>query len=298
MMVRQSTLNLINIYHRYTKRSTACCITTTESIMPDILHYSFMVRALVAGLIIAVTMPVMGTFLVARRYSLIADSLAHVSLAGVGAGLLLGGTPIVAAIPVTITGAILLEWLRQRRRLSGEVSLAILMSGGLALAVVLANLAQGSSVDFTTYLFGSITTTTPSDLITLAVAALIVLVIIICNYRALQHIAFDEDSAHIAGYRVSWLNYTLAALTAIMVVLSLRIVGGLLISALLVLPVITAGLYARSFISTIALAIVFGSIAIIGGLTLAFYASIAAGGAIVLSAITLLIASMIIKSDS
>lgn len=265
--------------------------------MPDILQYSFMVRALIAGLIIAVTMPVMGTFLVARRYSLIADSLAHVSLAGVGAGLLLGGAPIVAAIPVTIVGALLLEWLRQHRRLSGEISLAILMSGGLALAVVLANLAQGSSVDFTSYLFGSITTTTPGDLITIAVAALVVLVIIICNYRALQHIAFDEDSAKIAGYRVSVLNYTLAALTAVMVVLSLRIVGGLLISALLVLPVIAASLYARSFRTTILLSIVLGIIAIIGGLTLAFYASIAAGGAIVLSAIVLLIASMILTSD-
>ncbi len=265
--------------------------------MPEILHYSFMIRALIAGLIIAVTMPVMGTFLVARRYSLIADSLAHVSLAGVGAGLLLGGSPILVAVPTTVLGALLLEWLRQNRRLSGEISLAILMSGGLALAVVLANLAQGSSVDFTSYLFGSITTTTPSDLITLAIAASIVLIIIICNYRALQHIAFDEDSAHIAGYRVTLLNYTLAALTAVMVVLSLRIVGGLLISALLVLPVITASLYTRSFVGTIGIGIAVGIAAVIAGLTLAFYASIAAGGAIVLSAIVLLVASMIIKSD-
>lgn len=263
--------------------------------MPDILHYSFMVRALVAGVIIAITLPIMGTFLVARRYSLIADSLAHVSLAGIGAGLLFGGAPIAIAIPITVCGALLLEWLRQNRRLSGDISLAILMSGGLAVAVVFANLAQGSNTDFTSYLFGSITTTTPVDLITLSCAAVATLGIIGINYRALQHIAFDEDSARIAGHRVSTLNYTLAALTATMVVLSLRIVGGLLISALLVIPVITSSQYTRSFSRTIGGGVLAALVAVLSGLVLAFYAGIAAGGAIVLSAIVLLIASMIIN---
>lgn len=264
--------------------------------MPEIFHYSFMVRALLAGLLIAITMPIMGTFLVARRYSLIADSLAHVSLAGIGAGLLFGGSPVIVAVPITMAGAVLLEWLRQNRRLSGEVSLAILMSGGLALAVVFANLAQGSNTDFTSYLFGSITTTAPRDLVVLSIAAVLTLLIIGVNYRALQHIAFDEDSAHIAGYRVNLLNYTLAALTALMVVLSLRIVGGLLISAMLVIPVITASQFTRSFARTIVLGVILAIIAIFAGLVLAFYASIAAGGAIVLSSIVLLIAAMIIKS--
>lgn len=263
--------------------------------MPEVLQYSFMVRALVAGLLVALIIPVMGSFLVARRYSLIADSLAHVSLAGVGAGLLLGFAPIAAAIPVTVVGALLLEWLRQKKQLSGEVGLAILMSGGLALAVVFINLAKGSKTDFTSYLFGSITTTTSADLITMGIAAATILAIILFNYRALLHIAFDEDSARIAGYKVSFLNYLLAAMTAVMAVLSLRIVGGLLISALLVIPVVTASRFARSFMQTILLAIAFAIIAVIGGLLIAFYAGIAAGGAIVLTAITLLIISMIIK---
>jgi zinc transport system permease protein len=264
--------------------------------MPDILQYSFMVRALIAGLLVAVTVPVMGSFLVARRYSLIADSLAHVSLAGIGAGLLLGFAPIAVAIPVTVLGALLLEWLRQKRQLSGEISLAILMSGGLALAIVFANLANGVNADFTSYLFGSITTTSQTDLITLGIAAVVVLGLIIANYRAFLHIAFDEDSAKIAGYKVGLLNYMLAALTAVIAVLSLRIVGGLLISALLVIPVVTASRFANSFLQTILFAIVCAVIAVTGGLVLAFYAGIAAGGAIVLSAITLLILAMIWKS--
>ena len=264
--------------------------------MLDLLQYGFMVRALVAGLLVAVTVPVMGSFLVARRYSLIADSLAHVSLAGIGAGLLLGYAPIAVAIPVTILGALLLEWLRQKRQLSGEISLAILMSGGLALAIVFANLAKGVNTDFTSYLFGSITTTSQLDLITLGIAAALILGLIAANYRAFLHIAFDEDSARIAGYKVGLLNYLLAALTAVIAVLSLRIVGGLLISALLVIPVVTASRFSNSFLQTILLAIACAIIAVTGGLVVAFYAGIAAGGAIVLSAITLLILAMIWKN--
>jgi len=263
--------------------------------MPELFNYDFMVRALLAGLLVAVTVPVMGSFLVARRYSLIADSLAHVSLAGVGAGLLLGAAPVALAIPVTALGAVLLEWLRQTRRLSGEVGLAILMSGGLALAVVFANLAKGANTDFSGYLFGSITTTTTADVVTLAVATVVVGTIITINYRALLHIAYDEDSARIAGYRVTFLNYLLAAMTAVMVVLSLRIVGGLLISALLVIPVVIASQWAGSFLRTIMLAVATAMLAVTGGLALAFYAGIAAGGAIVLTAIAMLIVAMIWK---
>ena len=264
--------------------------------MPEILQYSFMVRALLAGLLVALTVPVLGSFLVARRYSLIADSLAHVSLAGVGAGLMLGFAPILVAVPVTVAGALTLEWLRQKRHISGEVSLAILMSGGLALAVVFANLAHGANTDFNSYLFGSIATTTPSDLVTLAVITVFTLATVAFNYRAFLHIAFDEDSARIAGYRVTLLNYILTALTAAIVVMSLRIVGGLLISALLVMPVVTASRFARSFAQTIFYAVLLAIVSVIGGLVVAFYAGIAAGGAIVLAALVLLILSLIWKT--
>lgn len=263
--------------------------------MLEIFSYGFMVRAFIAGLIVAATVPVVGSFLVARRYSLIADSLAHVSLAGVGAGLLLGIAPVAVAVPVAIVGAILLEWLRQNRKISGEISLAILMSAGLALAVVLAGLAHNVNVDFTSYLFGSIATTTPADIIILLVAATATLLVVGFNYRAFLHIAFDEDGARIAGYKVRLLNYVLAAVTAVVVVLSLRIVGGLLMSALLVMPVITASQFARSFAQTIILAIAVAAIAVVAGLVIAFYAGIAAGGAIVLSALTLLVIAMLLK---
>lgn len=263
--------------------------------MFEMLQYDFMVRALVAGLIFALTMPVLGSFLVARRYSLIADSLAHVSLAGVGAGLLFGLAPVIVAVPITVLGALLLEYLRQSQRLSGEIGLAILMSGGLAVAIVLAGIAKDAKADFTSYLFGSITTTSGTDVLVLAIAAVAVLSVVIANYRGFLHIAFDEDGARISGYRVTLLNYLLAAMTATLVVLSLRIVGGLLVSALLVIPVVTASRWAHSFARTIIIAMSIAAVSVIIGLVWSFYAGIATGGAIVLSAITLLLLTFIWK---
>lgn len=261
--------------------------------MLDIFTYTFMVRALAAGVIVAIILPVLGSFLVARRYALISDSLAHVSLAGVGAGLLFGVTPMIVAVPIATLGALLLEWLRRSKRLTGDVSLAIVMSGGLALAVVFANLAKGANANFTSYLFGSITTTTNSDIVMLGAVGALVLLFVMVYYRALLHISFDEDSALIAGYKVTFLNYFLVALTAATVVLSLRIVGGLLISAVLVIPVISASQFSKSFFGTIASSIPIALIGVIGGLVVAYYVGIAAGGAIVLTLILLMCIAMI-----
>jgi zinc transport system permease protein len=268
---------------------------TTEANVFDIFDYSFMIRAMVAGVLVAAAVPLLGIFLVARRYSLIADSLAHVSLAGVGLGLVLGLTPIYVAVPVTAIGAILLEWLRQKQKLSGEISLAILMSGGLAVAIVLAHLARGVRVDFNSYLFGSITTTSATDIIVLALTVLLIIGLVLSQYRAFMHMSFDEDSARIAGYNVEFLNYALAVMAAVLVVLSLRIIGGLLMSALLVIPVVTAGQWTRSFNATVVVAVIFALAAVLVGLVVAFYAGIAAGGAIVLASLTLLVLSMLLK---
>lgn len=263
--------------------------------MAEIFQYGFMVRALIAGLLVATALPVLGSFLVARRYSLIADSLAHVSLAGIGLGLLVGGSPVWWAVPVTVAGALLLEYLRQSRRLSGDTGLAVLMSGGLALAVVLANSARGAAVDFNSYLFGSIATTSQDDVWVLAGTVGIILAVIIWKYRVFLHMAFDEDSARIAGHPVSWLNYLLVTMTALMVVLAMRIVGGLLISALLVIPVITAAQFTRSFKLTMLMAVVVAILAVLGGLVAAFYAGVAAGGAIVLVALALFVLAVLLR---
>lgn len=255
--------------------------------MLELLHYEFMIRAMVAGVLVAVMLPVLGSFLVARRYSLMADSLAHVSLAGIGLGLLLDSSPVLWAVPVALVGGMVLEYLRQSGRLSGENGLAVLMSGGLAAAVVLAGLAKSQSVNFASYLFGSITTTTWFDVWLLAGLAVIVLTVVGLRYRQLVHMVFDEDGARIMGYKVRLLNYVLVGLAAVAVVLAMRVVGGLLIGALLVIPVLAASQLAKSFRGTIWWAVVLAVLAVLVGLMVAFYAGIAAGGAIVLAALTL-----------
>lgn len=163
------------------------------------------------------------------------------------------------------------------------------------MAVVLAGLAHNTNIDFSSYLFGSIATTTSADLIVLALCAVVTLSLIALRYRAFLHIAFDEDSARIAGYPVTLLNYVLAILTATLVVLSLRIIGGLLISALLVIPVVIGSRLATSFLQTIIYAVLAALIAVLSGLIFAFYIGIAAGGAIVLSALLLLALVMVWK---
>lgn len=255
--------------------------------MFEMFEYSFMIRSFIAGCLVAISVPVLGSFLLARRYALIADSLAHVSLAGVGIGLVLGVAPVLAALPLALLGSLALEYLRQKRQIRSDASLAVLMSGGLAVAVVLASSAQGSGVDFNSYLFGSIATTSQADLYVLGVAAVAVVALVAKYYRGLLYIAFDEDGAKVAGYRVAALNYLLVAMTAVVVVLSLRIIGGLLISALLVIPVLTASRYAASFAQTIAYSVVCAAAAIVVGLSAAFYIGVPAGGAIVLASLVL-----------
>lgn len=263
--------------------------------MPEILSYDFMLRAFAAGVLIAITLPFLGTFLVAKRYSLIADSLAHVSLAGVGAAMLIGTSPLLIALPFSIICALALEWLHRQERIHGDVSLAILMSGGLALAVVFAGLSQGSGISFTNYLFGSITTTSSSDVKTLAIVCALALGLLLGYYRSFVHSVYSPIDARLSGAKEAFLSYALVAMTAAVIVLSLRVVGGLLMGALIVIPVVSASKIAHTFRSTIMLAIGYALFAVIFGLTIAFYVGIAAGGAIVLSSLVLLTATMFVK---
>lgn len=256
--------------------------------MLDVFTYDFMQRAFIAGLLVSLALPLLGSDLVARRYSMIADSLAHVSLAGVGLALALGTAPVAVALPVAVGGSLLLEYLRGRQRLSGETALAILMSGGLAVAVVAASLAKGQRSDFSSYLFGSIATTTWSDVWLLAAVAVLVVGVVTLKWRDLLHAVFDEDSARISGVPVGALNYLVVALTAAVVVLALRSIGGLLMSSLLVIPVVAASRLARGFRQTQVIAVLVAMLAVVGGLMAAFYFDLPAGGAIVLTALAIL----------
>ncbi|HEX2577968.1 MAG TPA: metal ABC transporter permease [Aquihabitans sp.] len=252
----------------------------------EILQYDFMRRALLAAVLIGLTAPSVGIYLVQRRLALVGDGLGHVALTGVAVGLVTSRSPVLTALVAAALGAIAIELVRARGRTSGDVALAVLFYGGIAGGVVIVSQAPaGTSANLDAYLFGAITTTTTSDLWTFVVLSVAVLAVTIGLGRYLFAISDDEEHARASGLPVLRLNVLLAVVTAVTVVVSMRVVGLLLISALMVIPIATAQLVARSFRSTLVLATVLGTAASVTGVTTSFYADTPSGGTIVLVAI-------------
>ncbi|MBI5627693.1 MAG: metal ABC transporter permease [Candidatus Rokubacteria bacterium] len=253
--------------------------------MPEFLQYGFMQRAFIAGAITALVCPAIGVFLVPRRLSLIADSLAHVALAGVALGLFLGISPVLGALAVTLAGAVAIERLRAGGRLQGDAALAVFLSGGFALAVVLISLARGFNADLFAILFGSILTVSPGDLWLISALGAVVGATIGGFYPQLLAITLNEELARTGGIRVGALNIMLTVLTALTTVVAMRIVGVLLVGAMIVIPTLTGFALARSFRQALQVAMVTALASVTVGLVAAYYLRLAAGGAIVLAAL-------------
>lgn len=254
--------------------------------LPYPFDRDYMQLALAAGLVVALCAPLIGTFLVEKQLSLLGDGLGHLAFAGVAAGLLLAVSPLWAALVVTVVGAIALEVLRTRGKASGDLLLALFFYGGIAAGAVLASraTAEGRSVNVLPYLFGSILTVTPDDVWLIAALGLVIVVSVAVAGRALFAIVVDEESARVAGLPVVTLNGLLVALAAITIVAATQVVGTLLVAALMVLPVASGRLLARSFKTTIVVAVVVGLVSVVVGLGLSRVWALAPGGAIVLVA--------------
>lgn len=250
------------------------------------LQYDFMQRALVAAFLVGLIAPTVGVHLVQRRLALIGDGLGHIALAGVAIGVLTSTAPVGTALICATIGAVGIEVIRYRGRTSGDVALAILFYGGIAGGVVIISQAPGGTPgNLTTYLFGAITTTTAGDLVAFAVLSIVVLTVTIGLGRYLFAVSHDEEFARAAGLPVLAINVALALVTAITVVVSMRVVGLLLISALMIVPVATAQLVARSFRATVAVAVLLGVAESVTGIWISFATDTPTGGAIVLTAI-------------
>jgi zinc transport system permease protein len=250
----------------------------------SIFDADFMRLAFAAGAIVGVLAPAVGFFLVQRRMSLIGDGVGHVAFAGVAAGYLLGVSPVATGVAASIAGAIGVEWLRARRRTAGDQALALLFYTGIAAGVVLVSAAGALNANLFTFLFGSILTVTHGDLVLVGVLGAVGLAVIAALYRALVAASLDEEGARVSGLPVGLLNVVLAALTGLTIAAAMRIVGILLIAALMVLPVIAASRIAWSIRSTILIAIGIGLASVFAGLTISYYADLAPGGTIVLTA--------------
>lgn len=247
-----------------------------------LFQYDFIVRGVETGLLVAFIAPLIGIFLVLRRYSLIADTLAHISLAGIALGLLLGWNPVFTALGTTVVSSLGIEKLRTSKKIYGESALALFLSGSLAFAVVLLSFSHGLNSNLFSYLFGSIVTVTANEVKIIAVLSLCVIAVLLTFYKELIYVTFDEESAKVSGINTRLINTILIIISALAVSLSIPIVGVLLISALIVIPVVTALKLRKSFIQTIIYAELISIFSVISGIITSFYLDLATGGTIVL----------------
>ncbi len=254
---------------------------------------TYMQLALIAGVVVGATAPLIGVFLVQKGLSLMGDGIGHVAVAGIGASLLLDTSPTWTALVVAVAAALVIEFLRTRGTATGDLALALVFYGGIAAGVVLAS-RSATNTNLQPYLFGSILTATADDVWTVIGLGAVIVVAIAFTGRALLAVVLDEDSARVAGIPARSLNTMLAVLTAVTVVMAMRIVGVLLIAALMVLPVATSRLLARSFRATLVGAVAVGVVSAVLGLFAARQWALAAGGAIVLVAAALFALASII----
>lgn len=254
--------------------------------MAEMLSFDFMRQALLAAVLVGFAAPLVGVFLVQRRMSLIGDGMGHVALAGVAVGLLTGQAPVFTALLAAVAAAVAIELIRLRGRTNGDIALAVIFYGGIAAGVVLISKSSASSpANLTGYLFGAILTTSDSDLVVFALLAAVVLAVTLVLRLRLFAVANDEEYARATGMPVTALNLTLAVLTAVTVVVSMRVVGLLLISALMILPNATAQVLGRSFRTALWWAVAVGVVCSVGGIVVSYAASTPSGGTIVLCAI-------------
>ncbi|MEU5613264.1 metal ABC transporter permease [Streptomyces sparsogenes] len=260
--------------------------------MLEILDYAFMQRALIAAALVGITAPAVGIYLVQRRQAIMGDGIGHVALTGVALGFLTGANPVWTAVAVSALGAILMELIRWYGKTRGDLALAMLFYGGMAGGVLLINLSPtGSNANLTTYLFGSITTVSREDVTAITCLAAFVVLITLGLRRQLFAVCQDEEFARVTGLPVRTLNLLLAITAAVTVTVAMRVVGLLLVSALMVVPVAAAQQATRGFAMTLALAVAIGVVVTLSGTVFSFYEDVPPGASIVVLAIAVFAAT-------
>lgn len=263
----------------------------------DFLEPAFMQRALLAAAVVGLCAPLVGIFLVQRRLSLMGDGLGHIALTGVALGFLLQTNPVATAVIVASIGAIVVELIRAYGRTSGDVALAVLFYGGIAGGVLLIGLSsKKSNVNLLSYLFGSLTTVSRFDLILILGLATVIFAVTIVLRRPLFALCHDAEFAQVSGVPVRALSMVLAVLTAVTVTISMRVVGLLLVSALMIIPVASAQQLSTSFSGTRLKASIIGFVGALAGVIVSFYVDLAPGALIVVLIIGVFILSIGIAS--
>ena len=258
--------------------------------MISFLEYDFMQRALIAAALVGLIAPLIGVFLVQRRLALLGDGMGHVAIAGVGLAFLTGTEPVITALFVSILGALILELVRHKSRSAGDLALALIFYGGIAGGVLLTSLAGGkASTALNQYLFGSLSTVSTQDFVALGIAALALIVILLRYGNQIFAMSLDGETARVQGIRVTAMSVLLTSMAAVTVVVGMRTVGLLLVSAIMIVPVAAAQQLTHSFKTTGLLASAIGMLSATGGLTLSFYVDVPPGPTIVLLALAIFV---------
>ena len=268
-----------------------------------LLKYEFLQNAFLSGMIIGMIAPLLGVFIVVRRLSLIADALSHVTLAGIAGSLYLSQSfvglatlnPIYLGIVASVSGSMLIERLRRQYKHYEELAIPIIMSGGLGVSAILISLASGFNTDLMSYLFGSVSAVSRQDLYIVLAVAIIVFIFLFAFFKELFVLSFDEEYAKASGLPAKWVHFLFMIVVALVIAASMRIVGILLVSSLITLPVAAAMRMAKGFKEAIIYSIVFGELAVVIGLVSAFYLNLAPGGTIVVTSIIILLIVILAK---
>jgi len=268
-----------------------------------IFHYEFLQNAFLTGIMIGILAPLLGVFIVVRRLSLIADALSHVTLAGIAASLLIeknfafmgGLNPLYLGMVFSVGGALFIEKLRGVYKHYQELAIPIIMSSGVGLGVIFISLANGFNTDLFSYLFGSVSAVSRTDLWVIFVICILVISVIIFLYKELFLLSFDEEHAKASGIPAKTIHFIFIVMVALVIAASMRIVGILLVSSLMTLPVAASIRIAKGFKQTILFSILFGEVSVLGGLFTAYYLDLAPGGTIVIIAVLILVISIFYK---
>jgi len=261
----------------------------------DIFLEYFFQRALIGGAMIGLMAPLLGIFVVLRRLSMIGDTLAHVSIAGVALGLLLGIYPLLMGMIFAVIAALAIEKLRTAYKTYAELSIVIIMTSGVAVAAFLFTLGKGFNVNVMSYLFGSIYTLSTQDLWLIFVVTLLVIGFVIMSYKEMFLVVFDEDAASVNGLPLRLFNLAITMLTALVIAVAIKIVGALLVSALLTIPVASSLVIGRSFKHSIILAVIISEFAVLTGLISAGYWNLAPGATVVITLLFVLMVCLVMR---
>lgn len=259
------------------------------------LHYSFIQKAFITGSFVAIACSSLGLFLVLKKMSLIGDGLSHVSFGAIGLGLFLGIYPFYIAIPIVVISSLLILKISQKARVYGDAAIGIVSAVGISTGVILASLSGGFNIDLFSYLFGNILAISIGEVILSIILSFLVLLMVYYFYWELFSVSFDEEYAKTTGIKTSFINSLLTVLTAVVVSLSVKIVGVMLVSALLILPAVSALQISYQFKKTLILSVIFSLISVIFGIFISFFLDLPSGATIVFVNIFFFLLSIIFK---